>query len=86
MPLGSRGDRENLIGQTVAAILHNWEGRCTDVVYRLSTTGNVAFKVLREKTPRDKNRHTRFLEPIRTAGPPPRFATIATGEDSELRS
>lgn len=84
--------RENLIGQTVAGYtLHQLVGEGgTAVVYRAeSTTGEtVAFKVLREKLRRDKTAIARFLREAQFGQQvlhPNVVATIATGEESELR-
>ena len=84
--------RENLLGQTVAGYtLRQLVGEGgTAVVYRAETTTGetVAFKVLREKLRRDKTAIARFLREAQFGQQvlhPNVVATIATGEDSELR-
>lgn len=84
--------RESLLGHTVAGYtLRQLVGEGgTAVVYRAeSTTGEtVAFKVLREKLRRDKTAIARFLREAQFGQQvlhPNVVATIATGEDSDLR-
>jgi eukaryotic-like serine/threonine-protein kinase len=84
--------RENLLGQTVAGYtLRQLVGEGgTAVVYRAETTTGetVAFKVLREKLRRDKTAIARFLREAQFGQQvlhPNVVATIAMGEDSELR-
>ena len=84
--------RENLLGQTVAGYtLRQLVGEGgTAVVYRAETTTGetVAFKVLREKLRRDKTAIARFLREAQFGQQvlhPNVVATIATGEDNELR-
>ena len=84
--------RENLIGHTVAGYtLRQLVGEGgTAVVYRAESTSGetVAFKVLREKLRRDKTAIARFLREAQFGQQvlhPNVVATIATGEDSDLR-